>query len=99
VTKGDYAINWRFSVPESLQDKYITDFDLSKSNRVIGNLDLVVYAQPTDDLYLALKGRPAGVFSYDVDMKRRPLESLNTITYPYVKDSDNPVELQKYFGY
>lgn len=96
---GDYAINWKLSVPEGLRDQYITEYDLSKASRVIGKLEVAVYLQPTNDLYLKLRGKPAGVFTYEVNMERiRPVE-MNKITYPFVKMNDGPVEIQDYFGY
>ena len=49
-------------------------------------------------MYLQVPGKPAGVFSYDVHMKRIDDPGDNT-EYPFVWRDDGPVELQKYFGY
>lgn len=102
----DYCLNWRLTVPASLRDEFITVEDLRRTETVLGALDVYVYLQPTSDLYLQRPGRPAGVFSYNVTMRRpegwtqgaAERETEDT-TYPFVWRDAGPVELDKYFGH
>ena len=64
----------------------------------MGSLDILVYFQPTSDLYLLNPAKPAGVFSYNVTMSRIQDENDNT-EYPFIWRNDGPVELDKYFKY
>ena len=86
------------AVPASARDEFITVENLRRSSEVNGKLDILLYFQPTNDMYLQVPGKPAGVFSYDVHMKRIDDPGDNT-EYPFVWRDDGPVELQKYFGY
>ena len=110
VIKSDYAFDWKLSVPESLRDEFITSENLSKTKILIGNLDILVYLQPTNDLYLKVPAQPVGVFSYNVEMERIIDSKSNNINeninnevkkteYPFVSMDDGAVELQKFFGY
>lgn len=101
IIKGDYALKWKLSVPAALNDTFITVQDLRSSNEIVGTLDVLVYVQPTNDLYMTLPGRPAGVFSYNVFMERLgdPVKMTKDTEYPFVWGSDGPVELDQYFGY
>jgi cold shock CspA family protein len=101
IIKSDYALKWKLSVPAALNDTFITVQDLRSSNIIIGTLDILVYVQPTNDLYMTLPGRPAGVFSYNIVMERLgdPTEMTNNTEYPFVWKDDGPVELDQYFGY
>lgn len=102
----DYCLNWRLTVPASLRDEFITVEDLRRTQTVLGALDVYVYLQPTNDLYLQRPGRPAGVFSYNVTMQRpegwsqaaAEIETEAT-TYPFVWRDAGPVELDDYFGH
>jgi hypothetical protein len=95
---SDYAIRWRLSVPASSRDEFITVENLRRSSEIKGRLDIFVYLQPTNDLYLKVPASPAGRFSYSVSMQRVPDSDIDT-EYPFVWRNDGPVELQKYFGY
>ena len=101
IIKGDYALKWKLSVPAALNDTFITVQDLRSSNEIVGTLDVIVYVQPTNDLYITLPGRPAGIFSYNVVMERvgDPVKMTKDTEYPFVWKSDGPVELDQYFGY
>ena len=101
IIKSDYALKWKLSVPAALNDTFITVQDLRSSNVIVGTLDILVYVQPTNDLYMTLPGRPAGVFSYNIVMERLgdPIEMTNNTEYPFVWKDDGPVELDQYFGY
>lgn len=102
----DYCLNWRLTVPASLRDEFVTVEDLRRTTEVVGALDVYVYLQPSNDLYLNRPGRPAGVFTYNVTMHRKDgfddssasLETEKT-TYPFVWRDVGPVELDRYFGY
>jgi hypothetical protein len=87
-------------VPESSRDEFITSENLRKTKYIAGSLKVVVYLQPTVDLYLKVPGKPVGVFNYRVNMERvmDPEETDKTV-YPYVPKEDGPVELDKFFGY
>ena len=80
-------------------DDYITDFDLSKAQSLVGTLDILVYLQPTTNLYMKVPAKPAGVFNYQVRMERIGRTGLDDITYPFVPVNDGDVELSDYFGY
>lgn len=101
TVKSDYALKWRLSVPSALSDTFITVEDLRSSNTIVGTLDVIVYIQPTNDLYLTLPGIPAGVFTYNIVMTRSgdPIKSTKETEYPFVWMNDGPVELDEYFGY
>jgi len=101
VTTGDYAMNWKLSVPASQKDEFITVLDLSKSPIIIGTLDVLTFFQPTNDLYLKLPKEAAGVFSYNITMMRigTEAESTTNTEYPFVWQDAGPVELGQYFGY
>jgi len=99
---GDYALRWRFSVPASLRDEFVTVADLARTSRLIGSLDILVYLQADTDLYLRAPGKPVGVFSYDAVMDRVggvSSEEVAKSEYPFVWRDAGPVELQDYFGY
>lgn len=96
TTIGDYAIDFRVSVPSSSQDEFTTTDALSRTKSLIGTLDILAYLQPTNDMYLKVPAQPAGVFSYRVDMTRTDAENVE---YPFVWREDGPVELDTYFGY
>jgi hypothetical protein len=100
VSYSDYALNWKISVPESSRDEFITVDKLRQTKKLIGSLDILLYIQPTNDLYIKVPAKPAGVFSYDVTMDRidEP-DIIEKTTYPYVQSEDGPVELTDFFGY
>lgn len=110
----DYALNWRFSVPASLRDEFVTVDELRKSQTLKGRLNIFAYLQPTNDLYLKLGGHPAAVYSYDLDLTRvnansndkknnknngMTKEDVKKVLYPFVWRDKGPVELQRFFGY
>ena len=98
---GDYAVNWKLSVPASLKDQFVTVEDLSKSDLLIGSLNIYVYFQPNNKYYMLVPAKPAGVYSYNVTMTRLGdvvADTKNTV-YPFVSRFDGPVELQEFFGY
>lgn len=95
---SEYALNWKLYVPESQRDEFVTIDELRKSNSLVGQMNILLYLRPTSDLYFLAQGIPAGVFTYDVNMSRIP-EPIAATEYPFVWDSDGPVELDKYFGY
>jgi hypothetical protein len=101
IIKSDYALKWTLSVPSALNDTFITVEDLRSSNTIIGTLDILVYVQPTNDLYMTLPGKPAGVFTYSIIMNRLndPIKNTKETEYPFVWMNDGPVELDQYFGY
>lgn len=70
LTHSDYAINWKLAVPEALRDEFIPVEDLSKAKQVAGNLNILVYLQPSNRLYNQLAASPAAIYSYDVSMER-----------------------------
>ena len=98
---SDYAINWKLSVPQSLNDEFITVDDLRKSTQLVGTLKVISYIQPSNDLYLRTSGQPGGIFTYNVEMNRigDPIQEVRATTYPFVWRDDGPVELNLYFGY
>lgn len=96
TTIGDYALDLRVSVPSSSQDEFTTTDTLSRTKSLIGTLDVLLYLQPTNDFYLKIPAQPAGVFSYNVEMRRT---DATDVEYPFVWREDGPVELDKYFGY
>ena len=99
---SDYCLNWRLTVPESLKDEFVTVEDLRRTPLVLGSLDVYIYLQPSNKLYAARPGRPAGVFTYNVTMRREFDDSTTTTAsseYPYSDKAAGPVELEKYFGY
>ena len=89
--------------------------NLRKAKRVQGTFNILAYLPPTSKLYLKVPARPVGVFQYKVDMERISgsneetnsndknemtiSEEIQQLEYPFVPDSDGPVELQKFFGY
>ena len=99
VTISDYGLQWKLSVPEALKDEFITEFALSQAQTIEGSLDVFVFLQPTDKLYLQLPGKPAGVFHYSVNMVRDKSVPLGKLAYPYLSVYDSDVELQDFFGY
>lgn len=70
VTHSDYAMNWKLAVPEALRDEFIPVEDLSKAKQIAGNLNVLVYLQPSNPLYNKLAASPATIYSYDVSMER-----------------------------
>jgi len=70
VTHSDYAMNWKLAVPEALRDEFIPVEDLSKAKQIVGNLNVLVYLQPSNPLYNKLTASPATIYSYDVSMSR-----------------------------
>lgn len=101
VTYSDYTINWKFFSEASLRDEFITLEDLRKSRRLFGEMNVLVYFQPSNDLYFKLPGAPVGVYSYDMVLDRigdEFQETENTV-YPFVWRDVGPIELDKYFGY
>jgi hypothetical protein len=77
---------------------------LSKTKSLIGNLDILVYLQPTNDLYLKVPAKPAAVFSYEVAMNRLSIDSddaadVKKYQYPFLNGDAGPIELSNYFGY
>lgn len=99
---GHYAVNWKLSAPASLKDQFVTVEDLRQTDRLEGQLNIFVYLKPSSDLYVKLPGgRPAGVFTYRVEMQRMGdlEEETRRTVYPFVYRFDGPVELDKYFGY
>jgi hypothetical protein len=111
----EYALNWKLAVPASLKDEYIEIEKLSRTNRVLGSLDVLVYLPSTSDLYNQVPATPAGVYTYDVTMDRivgdevmtaekTPTiavmqEEMRKAEYPFVFRGQGPVELDTYFGY
>ena len=94
--KTDYTLNWQFSVPASLRDEFVTVDDLRKADTVVGRLNIFVYVQPSNDLYLKLKGQPVGVYKYVVNMKRIETEAdrgADETVFPFVWRAAGPVEL------
>ena len=101
VVLSDFALRWRFKTTSTGKDEFILVEDLGKIRSLLGNLDVLVYFQPTNDLYFQVPGTPAGVFSYDITMDRlgsNEEETQDTL-YPFVWRDDGPVELDQYFGY
>lgn len=99
---SDYAINWIFAVPASLRDEFVTAEELANTTKIIGKLNILAYFQPTNDLYYKSPGKPAGVYTYDVEMTRLSSDvkqEISASTYPFVWREDGPVELDKYFNY
>ena len=85
------------AVPASARDEFITVENLRRSSEVKGSLDILVYFQPTNDMYLQVPAMPAGVFSYNVSMTR--INDNSNTEYPFIFRDDGPVELQEFFGY
>jgi hypothetical protein len=91
--------------PQSLKDEYITVNDLSKTDDIVGQLNVFAFVQPTDDLYLQIPARPAAVYTYDVKMERiartseAKKQEISDTLYPYIPRTEGPVELDQYFGY
>jgi len=101
----DYCLNWRLTVPASLKDEFITVDDLRKTDTVLGALDVYVYLQPSALAYSLRPGRPAGVFTYNVTMRRpagfderQAAAETERTNYPFVWRDAGPVELDEYFG-
>eukprot|EP01038_Epipyxis_sp_PR26KG_P006582 gene6582-9048_t len=101
TTVSDYAINWRLSVPESLKDEFVTVQDLSKTNILVGQLNILAYFQPSSEFYFKVPAQPAGVYTYNVTLNRinNVADDTKQTEYPFVWRDDGPVELEKYFGY
>ena len=100
----DYCLNWRLTVPASLKDEFITVDDLRKTDTVLGALDVYVYLQPSSPAYSLRPGRPAGVFTYDVTMRRpagfderQAAAETERTNYPFVWRDAGPVELDAFF--
>lgn len=67
-------------------------------------MQVLVYFNMDNDLYLKVPAQPAGVFKYSVDMERvggldGAKEEIAKCQYPFVWQRDGPVELDQYFGY
>lgn len=73
----NYAIHWKFAVPQSSRDEFVKEEDISESDELVGQLDLYVYFKPGSDWYLQYPGRPVGVYSYDLSMHRLVEESVS----------------------
>ena len=101
VTKCDYALNWKMAVPESKQGEFVTATDVSQTNSLVGTLDVLVFLQPTSNLYFKLPREAAAVFTYIVNMERMEdvESSVKSTLYPFVWRGVGPVELKSYFGY
>ena len=98
--RDDFGLVWKLQVPEAKRDEFITNENLRTAKKLIGSLNILVYPQPTTDLYLKVPGQPIGYFTYAVDMDREAeVGDIEKTTYPYVPYEDGPVELDKYFGY
>lgn len=95
---SDFAVNYQLFVPEAGRDEFITVDQLRRSSTIVGRMNLLLYFRPTSMFYSLAPGIPAGVFSYDINMTRIP-EEVRASEYPFIWDSDGPVELDKYFGY
>ena len=100
---GDFAVSWKLTVPASAQDEFITAEDLRRTDRLEGQLRVLVFLRPTHVLYTKAPGgmMPVGVFAYNVSMNRigdLVSETARSV-YPFVYRFDGPVELEKYFGY
>ena len=68
---GDFAVSWKLTVPASAQDEFITAEDLRRTDRLEGQLRVLVFLRPTHVLYTkAPGGMPVGVFAYNVSMNR-----------------------------
>ena len=85
-------------MPQSRRDEFISIDELSRSNTLVGRMNILVYLRPTTDLYFQAPGEPAGVFSYDVNMTRIA-DTIAATEYPFVPQSEGAVELTDYFGY
>ena len=107
---SDYAINWKFSAPGSFEDTFVTAEDLSKTNTLIGKLDILVYLQPSNEFYLTVPAKPAAVFSYNVTMNRlyddkdnnnnnNNVQTVQKSQYPYPPGGTGPIELTNFFGH
>ena len=100
---SDYAFNWKFSVPGSSRDEFVTVDDLRKANTLDARLNVLAYVQPTNDIYRKFGPLPAGVYKYDVKLQRKnsdnPKQETAISAYPFVWRDAGPVELDKYFGY
>jgi hypothetical protein len=98
---GDYAVNWKLSVPASQKDEFITVKDLSKSQLILGTVDVLSFFRPSNDLYFKVPKEAAAVFTYNVTMERigDVKESTSSTIYPFVWRDQGPIELNEYFGY
>lgn len=91
--------------PAASRDEFITVENLREISKIVGSLDILVYLQPDTNLYLKFPAKPIGDFKYTVTMDRLLpsddgiTEDVKRSSYPYVPREDNPVELDKYFGY
>lgn len=105
ISHSTFALQWKLSTPQSSRDEFVTISELSKANELIGSLNIFVYFEPTNDLYLKSPGEPAGVYSYEVNMNRLVDEEhsvrdeVQNVQYPFVFPQEQPIELDKYFGY
>ena len=95
---SEYAVNYQLFVPEAGRDEFITVDQMRKSSTIVGRMNLLLYFRPSSIFYPLSPGVPAGVFTYDMNMTRIP-EDVRDSEYPFIWDSDGPVELDKYFGY
>ena len=100
----DYCLNWRLTVPASLKDEFVTVEDLRRTPVVLGALDVYVYLQPSNNLYIKRPGRPAGVFTYSVVMRRSDGFDESAATrltaqteFPFVWRNQGAIELDNYF--
>lgn len=98
-------MQWQISSRDSSQDRFVTVEELSKSDELLGKLNVYAFFQPSDDLYFLSPGRPAAVYSYDLHMQREATtaeakhEEVIGTEYPFVPYHVGPVELDKFFGY
>lgn len=103
TVRSDYALNYKLLVPASSRDEFVTVEELAKSNTIIGTLSVLAYFQPTNELYMKIPGKPAGVYTYDIVMNRLGTddiqEEIKRSQYPFIWRDDGPIELDKYFGY
>jgi hypothetical protein len=101
VTIGDYAINWKLSVPAAQKDEFITVKDLSKSPLLLGTCEVLSFFRPSNDMYLKVPKEAAAVFTYNITMERIGdlRESTRSTVYPFVWRDAGPIELNDYFGY
>ena len=78
-------MNWKFSAAGSLRDEFVTVEDLRKTKKLFGELNVLVYIQPSNDLYFKVPGAPAGVFTYDMTMDRigDEFEETEKTVYPF----------------
>eukprot|EP01042_Synura_sphagnicola_P002232 gene2232-2670_t len=94
---SDYAFNWKFATPEAVRDQFATVLDITKTQKMVGFLDIYAYLHPYNKLYFEYPGKPVAMYSYAVKMDR--IDCANDTLYPFVALEDGPVELDQFFGY